>query len=357
MDAVLCLDIGSGTQDVLLYLPGERALENCPKFVLPSPARKVAEIVAAQTRARRGIHLYGTNMGGGFYRAVKAHLDAGLPVSAAPEAILALGDDPSWLEGMGVVVTRQCPADHVAVHLGDYDSGFWRALLGAAGLPMPDLVLAAAQDHGFHPKGGNRKGRFTMWEQFLDPDGEDKGRVERLVYAEPPDPLTRLAALQSATGGPVADTGAVALLGALFDPDISDRADRTGITMVNVGNSHIVAFLVHQGRVWGVYEQHTGIVDGDKLWADLAAFRAGTLTNDQVFAERGHGCMTLAGCMERDGASDVDFAHTVVLGPQRALLHGRDAVFPAPGGDMMLAGCYGLVHGWRLRNADTDPFA
>ena len=34
---ILSLDIGSGTQDVLLALPGERA-ENWPRFVLPSPA-------------------------------------------------------------------------------------------------------------------------------------------------------------------------------------------------------------------------------------------------------------------------------------------------------------------------------
>ena len=39
---ILSLDIGSGTQDVLLALPGKRA-ENWPRFVLPSPALAVAE--------------------------------------------------------------------------------------------------------------------------------------------------------------------------------------------------------------------------------------------------------------------------------------------------------------------------
>ncbi len=34
----LFLDIGSGTQDVLLHRPGT-VLENCPKFVLPSRPR------------------------------------------------------------------------------------------------------------------------------------------------------------------------------------------------------------------------------------------------------------------------------------------------------------------------------
>ena len=39
---ILSLDIGSGTQDVLLALPGERA-ENWPRFVLPSPALGIAD--------------------------------------------------------------------------------------------------------------------------------------------------------------------------------------------------------------------------------------------------------------------------------------------------------------------------
>ncbi len=38
----LCLDIGSGTQDVLFSLEGESP-QNWPKFVLPSPARRVGE--------------------------------------------------------------------------------------------------------------------------------------------------------------------------------------------------------------------------------------------------------------------------------------------------------------------------
>ena len=36
----LCIDIGSGTQDVLLYSP-DTEVENCPKFVLPAPALQI----------------------------------------------------------------------------------------------------------------------------------------------------------------------------------------------------------------------------------------------------------------------------------------------------------------------------
>ena len=60
---ILSLDIGSGTQDVLLALPGERA-ENWPRFVLPSPALGIADRIRRHTAAGRPVWLYGHNMGG-----------------------------------------------------------------------------------------------------------------------------------------------------------------------------------------------------------------------------------------------------------------------------------------------------
>ena len=42
---VLCVDIGSGTQDALLARPGLEC-ENWPRFVLPAPARLVAQRIA-----------------------------------------------------------------------------------------------------------------------------------------------------------------------------------------------------------------------------------------------------------------------------------------------------------------------
>jgi len=38
-----------------------------------------------------------------------------------------------------------------------------------------------------------------------------------------------------------------------------------------------------------------------------------------------------------------------VLGPRRGLLEGHAVEFPAPGGDMMLTGSFGLVEGLRLQ--------
>ena len=354
--SLLLLDIGSGTQDVLLVpdevLEGRWPLENCPKFVLPSPAQLVARHIRACTAAGQGVHLHGEIMGGGFFRALKAHLAAGLPASSTPRAGLSLFDNPAFLEAMGVTVRETCPAGHIPIWTGDFSWPWWQGWLAMAGLPMPAVVAAAVQDHGHHPEGGNRLGRFRLWETFLR---KGQGRPEALLFDTPPCEYTRLAALQgSIAGGLVGDTGAAAVLGALFDPAIDALQRQGGVCVVNCGNSHLIAFLIHGGRIWGVYEHHTGMRSREELLDDLAHFRRGTLEQARVHASGGHGCLRLPP-PETAG----EFEELVVLGPQRGLLAGGEAGAAnapagrliAPGGDMMLAGAFGLLHGQRLRDA------
>lgn len=334
---VLCLDIGSGTQDVLLALPG-REPENWPRFVLPAPARVVAEQIGAHTRARRAVWLHGGNMGGGFAGAVRHHLEAGLAIAAHPDATAALHDHPGKVREMGVEITEHCPAGFAPVMLADYEPGYWRALLAVAGLPVPALVAASAQDHGVHPEVGNRIGRFDMWRTFIT---AQQGDPARLVHDVPPAACTRLAVLQRAIGGgPVADTGAAAVLGALSMPEVAARSHREGIMVVNVGNSHTIAFLVFRERVVGVYEHHTGMHDTQSLLHDLHELRMCWLPDEQVRNTGGHGCV-----FAPDIAPEAEgFRPTFILGPRRALLQGHGQ-FIAPHGDMMLAGCHGLLHG------------
>ncbi len=339
---VLLLDIGSGTQDVLLYVPG-RELENCPKFVLPAPARLKGQKILDLNGAPLWLH--GGIMGGGMGRALGKHLKDGGKAAAHPHAALTLSDDLDRVRDMGVDIVEECPEGYTPVFLADYDPAWWSRLLAAAEVESPVLVTACAQDHGHHPPGfSNRVGRFLIWERLLLESG---GRPEALIFDKPPKELTRLEDLHQAIGqGPVADTGAAACLGALFMPEIQVLSAKRGVTVLNLGNSHTIAFLVFQGRILGVYEHHTGMRGAAGLLADLAGFRKGTLAQQEVFDSGGHGCLTLDLPAEAG-----DFAPTYVLGPQRGLLEkapGPDISFPAPGGDMMLAGCFGLLHGLRM---------
>ncbi len=347
---VLFLDIGSGTQDALLYSPNME-LANCPKFVLPSPARQVSARIDALTLSGRDIHLHGLNMGGGFGGAVSRAVTVGRRVTAEPGAAKALADDPERVRSMGLDIVEHCPQGSVGVYLTDFDPGFWRAWLSAAGLSLPETVVVAAQDHGYHPGVSNRISRFKFWERFLrEPQDGMVARPESLLMAVPPADLTRLAAIGSATAGPVADTGAAAMLGALFVPEIEAESRERGILAVNCGNGHTVAFLLFAGRVWGVYEHHTGLLTPERLREHLDRFARGKLSGEEIFADRGHGCLTMDLPPEAKG-----FTPMYVLGPQRDLLKGAPAAFPAPGGDMMLAGCYGLLKAWREMGEEEGP--
>ncbi len=328
---ILCLDIGSGTQDVLYYFP-DREIENCPKFILPSPALNLARRIEKLTQQKKNIYLYGQNMGGGFKFALKKHLQAGLKVAVEKNSYFALGDDLEKVKALGVDMVEKAPLGYVPVFLTDFAYDFWQAFLKVVDLEYPDLILAAVQDHGFFPNYSNRKGRFELWMKFL----KAGGNIYDLLYQTPPKEFTRLKALKDAVGsGLVADTGAVALLGALFVPEVEKKQEKEPICLVNVGNSHILAFLLFQNKVLGIYEHHTGLLTPEKFWKQLTSFSWGELSNEEVFADEGHGCVHLG---ER-----IKNPPVYVLGPKRSLLASFPVEFLAPGGDMMLAGCFGLL--------------
>ena len=88
------------------------------------------------------------------------------------------------------------------------------------------------------------------------------------------------------------------------------------------------------------------MLDTDALLFDLKEFGFGWLPDEQVRAKGGHGCAFLTPLPpEAEG-----FAPTFAVGPRREMLLGH-AQFIAPHGDMMIAGCHGLLHGLALREA------
>ncbi len=334
---ILALDIGSGTQDVVYWIEGYN-VENCPKFILPSPAMLVSKRIETCTRQGRHIYLYGENMGGGFKRSVKTHIEAGLKVACSSSAAFAISDNIDRVRQMGIEIEEKIPAGFYPIYLADFHPEFWRHFLMQMHLDYPDVVLVAAQDHGFYPNMSNRKGRFEIWRDFLESEGE----VWKLLYVTPAENLTRLLTIHRLIGGfPVADTGGAAIMGALFDPEVEALSQEKGICIVNVGNSHTVAFLVFREKVYGIYEHHTSILNGARLWEDLDRFKRGEISNEEVFEAGGHGCRWICPPL---GAGD--FSPTFVIGPRRRLLESYPVKFIAPGSDMMITGALGLIKGY-----------
>jgi uncharacterized protein (DUF1786 family) len=360
---VLAIDVGAGTADILLTRPGQ-PLENAVKLVVPSRTQVVAAQIAQATARGQAIVLCGPTMGGGANgAAMKAHIAAGLPFAATAEAALSFADDLDRVRRLGLrVIDEPNLGDHdcisrpgaVTLRSGDLDPGALSAALALLGAdPRCDAVAIAVQDHGFSPHGSNRVLRFALWEAAMAAGR----RLPDLFYraADIPPQLTRLRAAarlaaELADGAPVlaADTGPSALYGAL--PDGVDDA-----LLVNVGNGHTICVVALDGRLAGVFEHHTGLLDGAGLEERLRRFLAGQLTSDAVRADRGHGAVLAA----RTASRDLLALPLIVTGPRRGLLAGSSLPLDcaAPHGDMMLTGCFGLLRAIRERDAGARTLA
>jgi uncharacterized protein (DUF1786 family) len=330
----LAIDVGGGTQDILIWQP-DVPVENCVKLVLPSQTVVVAARISRCTSQGVPIFLTGNLMGGGAcVGAIQEHLQAGHPVYAEVGAALTIYDNLDRVRGLGVTLVEELPPDSHPVTMGDVDHAALAEALAPFEVELPDSYAVAVQDHGFSPQGSNRLFRFQQWRDFLDRGG----RLDQLWYEEPPDYLTRMQAVQrDLPGALVMDTGAAAILGALCDP-LAEEKTKEGMVALNLGNQHAVASLVFNSKVVGIYEHHTGCLTPAKLHDHLGRFRRGRLSQEEIFADQGHGCVTLP------EAKDMSpFSTVVVTGPQRHLAKSLGYYFAAPYGDMMLSGCFGLI--------------
>src|ERR671938_508422 len=112
---ILTVDVGTGTQDVLLF-DADRELENNFKLVLPSPTVVIADRIRAATAAGPRLVLEGVTMGGGpSHWATMDHVRAGLEAFATPEAARTFDDDLDAVVEMGIKVV----SDDEAMRLAD----------------------------------------------------------------------------------------------------------------------------------------------------------------------------------------------------------------------------------------------
>ena len=83
---ILCVDVGTGTQDIFLY-DSRLDLENGFKLVVPSPTMMVHRQLKQATLQGDAVLLTGVTMGGGPSQwAAEAHARVGLPIYATPQA-------------------------------------------------------------------------------------------------------------------------------------------------------------------------------------------------------------------------------------------------------------------------------
>jgi uncharacterized protein (DUF1786 family) len=166
-----------------------------------------------------------------------------------------------------------------------------------------------------------------------------------------PKIMTRLQSVADSAGElpcplVVMDTAPAAILGAGFDPVVATRKQKI---VCNVGNFHTLAFRLGEQGIEGVFEHHTGEINLAKLESLLRALADSSLKHEDVFKDMGHGALMYSQEKFEFGKDEFD---VVVTGPRRSMfqpLHtSREAVslhpyFATPFGDMMIAGCFGLL--------------
>jgi uncharacterized protein (DUF1786 family) len=341
---ILAVDIGTGTQDVLLF-DTEKEPENALKMVLPSPTVLLAQAIRAATQAGEDLLLTGVTMGGGPCAwAAEEHLKAGHRVFATPGAARTFNDDLDEVAAMGVKVLAEDEAAslsgvrHLVMHDLDYPA-LVRAF-GAFGVDLDrvDLLAVAVFDHGAAPPGySDRLFRFEyLAERIHTGAGLAAFAFER---DQIPASMTRLQAAASTVPSDrplvVIDTAPAAVLGALEDPYV--QVHRRAV-VVNLGNFHTLAFHLREDAIAGLFEHHTGLLSQAKLEGLLAQLAAGTLSHEDLFHDHGHGALIL-------DPAPAPLEFLAVTGPRRGLLNGSrlQPYMAVPYGDMMMAGCWGLV--------------
>ncbi|MBI2954388.1 MAG: DUF1786 domain-containing protein [Chloroflexi bacterium] len=331
---ILAVDVGAGTQDILLYDSGQ-PMENCVKLVLPSQTVVVGRKILRALELGKDVFLTGDVMGGGACaRAAKRHIEAGLKTYATERAARTFYDSLDRVRHMGVEITSRPPEDAVTIEMKDIDAEALRQALELFEVEMPPRFAVAVQDHGECVDGSNREFRFKHLREFA----QAGGNIRDLAFVDPPAYLTRMRSVQGFLPGCVVmDTGPAAIWGALFDAEVAAHGD-DGAIIVNVGNAHTFGALVQGKRIWGLFEHHTGDMTPAKLADYVRRLRLSALPHEEVLADGGHGAY-----VHPDFDPGRAFTFVSITGPNRGMAKELGYHAAAPFGDMMLTGCFGLV--------------
>ena len=172
---ILAADIGTGTQDVLLF-DTEKQPENALKLVMPSPTVMLARAIRATTEAGEDLLLTGVTMGGGPCAwAAEEHLKAGYRVLATPDAARTFNDDLAEVAAMGVEVVSEDETSRLEgvqrLTMLDFDYGALARAFDAFGIDLSqvDALAVAVFDHGAAPPGySDRLFRFEYLAERLE---------------------------------------------------------------------------------------------------------------------------------------------------------------------------------------------
>ncbi|HAV78815.1 MAG TPA: pyruvate formate lyase-activating protein [Anaerolineae bacterium] len=348
---ILTIDVGTGTQDIFLY-DSNLDIENGFKLVLPSPTMMIHRRLKQMLHTQAPILLIGHQMGGGPSAwAIEEYARAGIPIYMTSDAATTLNDELDKVEALGIRIVSEDEAASLklkieTLELKDFDFELISKTFSDYGVSLNDLaaIAVAVFDHGNAPAGvSDRQFRFD----YLDERIKAENSLSAFAYlsSDVPKIMTRLRSVVDSAGKlpcplMVMDTAPAAVLGATFDSQVATRRRKI---ICNVGNFHTLAFRLGEKGIEGVFEHHTGEIDLAKLESLLRRLADGSLKHEDVFDDMGHGALMYTDEVFDFGKNDFD---VVVTGPRRSMFMNNPELRPyysVPFGDMMIAGCFGLL--------------
>ena len=324
-EAVFTLDVGSGTQDFMLF--AEENIRNCPKAILPSPTRLIAKKIE---KIHSDVYLYGYTMGGGPIKfAVKRHLER-YRVYASERAALTFSDNLERVREMGIII-REPDGKAVAIKTGDVDVPFFEDFLSKIGYELPSTLIVGVQDHGYSPYESNRIFRFRIFEKML----RRKPQIESFLFhhSEIPHEFNRMRdAARCILDHMKAEVYVVdTVFAAIAGCSLSAR--NFPALLVNFGNSHVTAAVIDENlEVKSLMEHHTSVLrrkGREYIQTLLEDFVRGKVSNEDILNDGGHGCFV---------GEVVDVVDRVCTGPNADLSSFREAE-----GDPMIVGNLGMM--------------
>lgn len=338
---ILVIDIGQGTQDILLYDP-HKNIENCISLILPSPTALYGKII---DNCSEDLYISGSTIGGGIIsRAIKDHIKRGYAVFMETEAAASIRDNLDSVRKMGICIGKpKAEFNGKTLHLREVNLSRLKEFFAHFSEDMDvEVVAIAVQDHGTSPEGkSDRVFRFEVIARRL----LQNNLPESFAFwaEEIPSFFTRMTSLAKSIKEQfsgkilIMDTVFCALLGC-----IEDRPEP--YIIVNVGNDHTLCAIIKDRRIDAIMEHHTGMLTPEKLRALLIRFSSGVVTNQEIYDDWGHGALYInKHCMP--------VGHIIATGPHREKMRqtGFPVSFAAPGGNMMLTGPIGLVKACQLK--------
>jgi uncharacterized protein (DUF1786 family) len=297
--------------------------------------------------------------------AIEEYARTGIPVYMTPSAARTINDELDKVEALGIKIVsddeRRKMKDVEELELRDFDFQLISKTFKDYGVSLNNLdaVAVAVFDHGNAPAGvSDRQFRFD----YLDECIRTRNSLSAFAYLSNNIPriMTRLQSVADSAGElpcplVVMDTAPASVLGATLDPVVAQCKRKI---VCNIGNFHTLAFRLGEKAIEGVFEHHTGEIDLPKLEGLICKLADGSLKHYDVFDDMGHGALMYTDEIFELGKDEFD---VVVTGPRRSIFqtmneepstaHGQSSMvngrlrpyFAVPFGDMMIAGCFGLL--------------